>query len=392
MAFGKRPANDKVRSTGSSKCANEAAKVKEGCPIPLQSGCLKGLPLPGSMEEGVKMECSNVVCPFKDDLMHKECFEALENNLIKIMSTMGSARGWTNAQRRANLWDKKGLSLIQKLCRCTCGMGVLRLDQSAMFLMEREAAAVAPVSVKTKKSKGKKLPKLNFNGPSTAALVDDKSHEKTEKKMQQTSRCRSTSLGNQSATTFTPVRVSERPSGCNRKPTTTTNKAGWVRHFSAATIPTLFSPRRSSGPITYAEAALRAVTYIGIANENDKFTESGSSRRTSDASEAKSFTGSCASSSPSDDSMMAYFSSEFNVQQDQRSVPEKNGITVDMTSVLLSPPETPPICSENGEIVCESQSELSDGLATCCYDLFSGHSFYLGEKLVAESCLPGAIY
>lgn len=40
-------------------------------------------------EDGVKMECTNMQCPFKGQLMHRECFEALEENLIKIMSNIG---------------------------------------------------------------------------------------------------------------------------------------------------------------------------------------------------------------------------------------------------------------------------------------------------------------
>uniref|UniRef100_A0A0M3IL00 Headcase domain-containing protein n=1 Tax=Ascaris lumbricoides TaxID=6252 RepID=A0A0M3IL00_ASCLU len=164
-----------ARGTGSSKHDNELLVKKDGCPIPLQSGCLKGVPPPQSTNEGIKMECSNANCPFKEELMHVECFEAFENNLIKIMSSIGSARGWTNAQRRANLWDKKGLSLIQKFCRCACGMGLLRLDQA-----EKDAATLTPRIPKTKKAKGKNLPTLNYSGSSTALLAGDKQSEKHE--------------------------------------------------------------------------------------------------------------------------------------------------------------------------------------------------------------------
>ncbi|VDK62987.1 unnamed protein product [Anisakis simplex] len=197
MAFGKRPSNDR------GDCSP-----------------------PKSLKDGIKMVCSNTKCQFKNTLMHRECFEHLENYLVKIMSAMGSARAWTDAQRRSNLWDKKGLSLIQKLCRCKCGMAD-----------DREATP------KTRKSKTKKLPKLNFNGPSTAALTDEKSNSEnfiTKRKQHlpypsstssstSSSHYRSNSLNLQSSTKLTFSRASERLSGQNSNTSNTPHQSGW--HF-----------------------------------------------------------------------------------------------------------------------------------------------------------------
>uniref|UniRef100_A0A0N5AX68 Headcase middle domain-containing protein n=1 Tax=Syphacia muris TaxID=451379 RepID=A0A0N5AX68_9BILA len=133
--------------------------------------CVIGLPLPENFEDGVKMKCSNSSCKHQEQLIHLECFHALEENLIKIMSNIGSARGWTETQRRSNLWDKKGLTLIQKKCRCPCGLGLMSLDQNAMFLAH----------VKTKKGKNKNLPKLNFSSGSTIGSSGGKHLSRREK-------------------------------------------------------------------------------------------------------------------------------------------------------------------------------------------------------------------
>ncbi|WKY10099.1 hypothetical protein Q1695_002446 [Nippostrongylus brasiliensis] len=145
-----------------------------GCPVPDPIRCFIGTPLsPG--EDGVRMECSNEKCPFADVLLHERCFQAFEEHLIKVLSNLGSARGWTEAQRRANLWDKKGQSLIAKVCRCHCGLGMTRMDEIAAYERlkrkareqeeaQREAALAAGLPTPTKKKHKSKsvLPKLNF--------------------------------------------------------------------------------------------------------------------------------------------------------------------------------------------------------------------------------------
>lgn len=146
-----------------------------GCPVPDPIRCFLGEPLPPGAD-GVKMECSNEKCPFADVLLHQKCFEAFEDHLIKVLSNLGSARGWTEAQRRANLWDKKGQSLIAKVCRCRCGFGLTRMDEIAAYdrlkrknreeaEAQREAALAAGLPTPPTKRKHRTknaLPKLNF--------------------------------------------------------------------------------------------------------------------------------------------------------------------------------------------------------------------------------------
>ncbi|CAJ0590000.1 unnamed protein product [Cylicocyclus nassatus] len=138
------------------------------------------------------MECSNEKCPFADVLLHQECFDAFEDHLVKVLSNLGSARGWTDAQRRANLWEKKGQSLVAKVCRCRCGLGMTRLDRLAaddrskrkvreVEQAQREAALAAGLRTLPQKKKHRArnaLPKLNFGGlmkapPPSKAYMED---------------------------------------------------------------------------------------------------------------------------------------------------------------------------------------------------------------------------
>ncbi|KAE9413360.1 hypothetical protein Angca_004578, partial [Angiostrongylus cantonensis] len=172
--------NDKARGKEKDRRAKSACPAPlvpkvYGCPVPEPIHCFSGesIPLGG---DGVRMECSNEKCPFENVLLHQECFEALEDHLVKILSNLGSARGWTDAQRRANLWDKKGQALIAKLCRCRCGFGLTRMDELAAYnRLKRKAheeeearreAAMAngrPTPTLKKKHRTKNyLPKLNF--------------------------------------------------------------------------------------------------------------------------------------------------------------------------------------------------------------------------------------
>ncbi|KAK6755997.1 hypothetical protein RB195_014408 [Necator americanus] len=172
--------HDKARGKDKDNKATSAHPVPLipkicGCPVPDPIRCFVGEPLPLG-GDGVRMECSNEKCPFTDVLLHQECFDAFEDHLVKVLSNLGSARGWTDAQRRANLWDKKGQSLIAKVCRCRCGLGMTKMDELAAYdrlkrkareeaEAQREAALAAGLRTPPHKKKHRNknaLPKLNF--------------------------------------------------------------------------------------------------------------------------------------------------------------------------------------------------------------------------------------
>lgn len=71
------------------------------------------------------MFCSNKECPVVEKLLHRTCFEELENGLLKILQAKGSARRWTEEQRLNNLWTKKGMTLLGRYLRCRCSKGLL---------------------------------------------------------------------------------------------------------------------------------------------------------------------------------------------------------------------------------------------------------------------------
>uniref|UniRef100_A0A1I8ALP1 Verprolin n=1 Tax=Steinernema glaseri TaxID=37863 RepID=A0A1I8ALP1_9BILA len=138
-----------------------------GCPIPLKKGCLVGFPLPTKEDGGLQMTCNNESCPFKGQLVHDRCLEALEETLIKGLEQTGSARGWSDAQRKSNLWGRRGIPLVQRNCRCPCDHGFSVLDMTAieveqMHARAQDVAAAPPVQqVPKKKKKNNNLPALN---------------------------------------------------------------------------------------------------------------------------------------------------------------------------------------------------------------------------------------
>uniref|UniRef100_A0A914W705 Headcase N-terminal domain-containing protein n=1 Tax=Plectus sambesii TaxID=2011161 RepID=A0A914W705_9BILA len=161
----RRSRNVPSSTTGRGKLStrSDGANRRPGCHVPLASGCLKGYPVPKLLAEGVKMVCTNKDCPYTKQLVHQECYAALEDFLVKRLANIGSARGWTDSQRRSNLWDKKGFMLIKKLCRCLCDLGQISRDIDSNFA----PPAALPIAAKKKR---KSLPKLNFNGSHGANL------------------------------------------------------------------------------------------------------------------------------------------------------------------------------------------------------------------------------
>uniref|UniRef100_A0A914ZS30 Headcase protein n=1 Tax=Parascaris univalens TaxID=6257 RepID=A0A914ZS30_PARUN len=339
------------------------------------------------------MECSNASCPFKEELMHIECFEAFENNLIKIMSGLGSARGWTNAQRRANLWDKKGLCLIQKFCRCACGLGLLRLDQA-----EKDAAVLKPRIPKTKKTKGKSLPTLNYNGPSTALLTGFKQSEKGEKKVPNDFPQYRWVLMDADPNSLTiAVRDSKRKSEHDASIGAGSNKAERMEHLSSASEPRTFSSKQILDEMSKTGQGWCKNLNADVGGGRFPASE-GLPHSASDASESMQqnqtrendarrcieslIDGTCL--------LVSDISTGGSPEQEQR--PGTNKVEVDVASISLSPPETPSFCPGVAEAASEPYSKRSGDLSESHYKLFAGKSFCLGEMLLAEVSLAGALH
>uniref|UniRef100_A0A7E4WC50 3-dehydroquinate dehydratase n=2 Tax=Panagrellus redivivus TaxID=6233 RepID=A0A7E4WC50_PANRE len=146
------------------------------CAVPLVACSRVGQPIPTDISDGVKLQCTNSSCRYTDKLLHRECFKSLEQGLLTILANQGSARGWTEAQRRHNLWERKGLTLVQRSLRCACGKGQVKRDEDAwnarMAILEPEEK-VKPCKKKNKKA----LPSLNFNKRTTPAVDMKKVHE-----------------------------------------------------------------------------------------------------------------------------------------------------------------------------------------------------------------------
>eukprot|EP00041_Stephanoeca_diplocostata_P026925 m.733985 g.733985 ORF g.733985 m.733985 type:complete len:440 (-) comp23077_c0_seq4:1385-2704(-) len=74
-----------------------------------------------------QVDCSNNRCPLSG-YMHKECFRAFEDQVLKFMRVTGRAQSWSEEMRRNNVWTKKGYNIVKKFCKCRCGDGNLRRD------------------------------------------------------------------------------------------------------------------------------------------------------------------------------------------------------------------------------------------------------------------------
>uniref|UniRef100_A0A183BLN1 Importin N-terminal domain-containing protein n=1 Tax=Globodera pallida TaxID=36090 RepID=A0A183BLN1_GLOPA len=159
----------------------ESYNEKTDCPVPKVSCVCKDIPKPPIVDgedSGVRMRCTNDKCPLVKFFLHDACFEQLEQNLLKILSSRGSARGWTASQLRCNLWERKGLTLIKNEIPCRCGKGLMSRDVEFYKKHELELAKKCPqsqVDNRQRKKKKNKLPLLNFNSnvPVAAELLQN---------------------------------------------------------------------------------------------------------------------------------------------------------------------------------------------------------------------------
>ncbi|KAL3101228.1 hypothetical protein niasHT_027984 [Heterodera trifolii] len=174
----------KVSGCSSSNLTESESRMyneKTDCPVPKVSCVCKEVPLPTNVdgeECGVRMRCTNDNCHLVKFLLHEACFEQLEQNLLKILSSRGSARGWTSSQLRCNLWERKGLTLIKNEIPCRCGKGLMSRDVEFYKKHELEIAKKSQqlqVDNRQRKKKKNKLPLLNFNSnvPVSADLLQN---------------------------------------------------------------------------------------------------------------------------------------------------------------------------------------------------------------------------
>ena len=119
----------------------------------------------------IKVVCSNERCPF-NQFMHGACFAAFEEHALSCLRGTSRGRGWTDKQRRQNLWSKKGYDLISKFCTCRCGKGTVRKELTPAV---GETAAVG----KNKKSGRKKSASFGDKPCAAAAVRNGKQHSES---------------------------------------------------------------------------------------------------------------------------------------------------------------------------------------------------------------------
>ncbi|KAK0410699.1 hypothetical protein QR680_005283 [Steinernema hermaphroditum] len=168
----------------SAVCEGQKGDQKKlsGCPIPMKKGCVIGLPLPTKEDGGLKMLCNNESCPFKGQLVHSKCLEVLEETLIKGLEQTGSARGWSDSQRRSNLWGRRGIPLVQRNCRCPCDHGFSVLDINAIEV-EQMQAKVQEVNATPVANNAPKKKKKNNNLPALNTGKGKEANRKVEKRL-----------------------------------------------------------------------------------------------------------------------------------------------------------------------------------------------------------------
>uniref|UniRef100_A0A914PIN7 Headcase N-terminal domain-containing protein n=1 Tax=Panagrolaimus davidi TaxID=227884 RepID=A0A914PIN7_9BILA len=121
------------------------------CCIPFLPCAKPGHPIPESLEDGVKLSCTNPDCIFSKHLVHIDCFRSLETNLMKLLTSQGYryCRREGILLTQEMLWEPRGLALLQKNLKCECGKGKMRRDDEAWA--KRQALVEPPTEEKEKK-------------------------------------------------------------------------------------------------------------------------------------------------------------------------------------------------------------------------------------------------
>ena len=146
-------------------------KVDLICCVPEPAG---GCPLPLQLHQAVRVICSNVHCS-QSHYMHDQCFIVWEESVLNFIKSRGRARGWTQAQRKINLWTRKGYELAYKACNCLCGHGYLRKDVDWRPPAQSSSTSSDKTETKKKKKRREKTnlrPKLNYSTREVRGHVD----------------------------------------------------------------------------------------------------------------------------------------------------------------------------------------------------------------------------
>jgi len=127
--------------------------------------CPRGALSKDNVSQYVKVVCSSSTCQ-QSTWMHPECFRRYEEQAISALARLGRGRGWSDVQRRQNVWvSKMGFDLVFKFCECNCGKGSIRKDlEYAQEQLQKENQAVGGGirEEKKKKKKEKQRPELNY--------------------------------------------------------------------------------------------------------------------------------------------------------------------------------------------------------------------------------------
>ncbi|CAH1250600.1 HECA [Branchiostoma lanceolatum] len=122
-------------------------------------GCGEGGAVTLGQDGLVRMVCTNTKCD-QGNLMHKGCFEAYEEYVIKrLMKSRGGRIRCSDAQLRQGLWGKSW-NITSKISVCNCG-GHLRKDRE--WEPVEEAEPQAPVAKAVKKKSTEKPSLVGFS-------------------------------------------------------------------------------------------------------------------------------------------------------------------------------------------------------------------------------------